>query len=82
MAGTELEPPGAYAISLRRMKLHYVLMRAKKGLETLWAALRAVLSPRTAPHEVTSCMFGLLAPLYGASVPYPGSAARFEHSLF
>lgn len=68
MAGTELEPPGACAISLRHKKLHYALMLAKKGRVTLWAAWRAVLSPRIAPHGVGSCRSGLLAPLYGVSV--------------
>lgn len=62
MAEMELELPGECAISLRHTKLHCALMLAKKGRETLWAAWRAVLSPRTAPHEAASCMSGLLAP--------------------
>lgn len=82
MAGTELEPPGACAISLRHTKLHCALMLAKKGRETLWAAWRAVLSPRIAPHEVGSCMSDSLAPLYGASVLDPDSAFTLENSLF
>lgn len=77
MAGTELEPPGVCAISLHHTKFHYALTLAKKGRETLWAAWRAVSSPQIAPHEVGSCMSGLLAPLYGASVLNPDCAAHF-----
>lgn len=77
MAGMELEPRGACETSLRHTKLHYALMLAKKGQETLWAAWRAVLSPRIAPHEEESCMSDLLAPLYRASVLDPDSAVHF-----
>lgn len=76
MAGTELELLGACGILLRHTKWHYALMLAKMGREISWAAWRAVLSPRIAPHEEGSCTSGLLAPLHVASALDPDSAVH------